>query len=789
MKLILIAKSNLKRKKSDMVVLVLLVALATLLLYMSISVLFQLGNVLDKTNSDLNGASSTLISPSVHTEEIIQIMNEAKAVESVEAHDCLKLSGFQYHKGGETAQTDAQYDFMMEDMSAVRSISKLHILEKAETIKENAIVLPYYMKVALGYQTGDTLILKNGAATYKFSVAGFTENIMFSTPTNLFVFKCYTTTFAMDQMRNQNGVNLVKTYNAELKEEYSSQEFEDYIIGKIGEEIKDFPYLNNSATNYEISKSSTAMTANILMIVVAVFAILLIVIAIVLIRFSIHNSIERNLKNIGVWQASGYTSIQLQLATVLEIMIVVVSGTSFGLLLSGGASGIIGNLVASSIGLMWKQNFSWKSGLFSALVICSLVLCVVILTSWKYKQITPLTALREGFTTHNFKKNSLPLDQVVLPLDSALGIKNIWNEKRKSAAICFIALVLSLTCNMGLSLWLNMASSGNKLIELTGLETPTTMVTLDGKIQKSVDEIKKELEALDETDEIICMTQWNINISHREKETVSFFEIYDHPSRLRANVLIEGRMPKYENEVLLSSLLCKQLGVTSGDVVYLEMKDKSAEFIISGISQHINHMGRKGIITFEGAERLVDGTQPTALNVYGKTGVSYERIEQEYKKIFPQITMVDMVKTIDISFASVKNSMTSICILFVACTMGVVALVIFFLIKSKVIRETKSLGIWKALGFTTGQLMRQMVISYVPVIGVGAILGSVAAYFAIEPVMVLALSFCGIRKCSMDASLLYSSVSVVGIVVTATVVALLCAWKIRKIVPWKMLQE
>ncbi len=110
------------------------------------------------------------------------------------------------------------------------------------------------------------------------------------------------------------------------------------------------------------------------------------------------------------------------------------------------------------------------------------------------------------------------------------------------------------------------------------------------------------------------------------------------------------------------------------------------------------------------------------------------------------------------------------------------------LIKIQLVRDQKQLGIYKALGYTTGQLMMQTAM-YIPVLFAGTILGCILAWFLVNPTFILSLSAFGIKKCNMNVNIIYMFGIIAGIVLWALLIALLCSARIKKITPWKMIQE
>lgn len=116
-------------------------------------------------------------------------------------------------------------------------------------------------------------------------------------------------------------------------------------------------------------------------------------------------------------------------------------------------------------------------------------------------------------------------------------------------------------------------------------------------------------------------------------------------------------------------------------------------------------------------------------------------------------------------------------------------MVVMLLIRTKVIRERKNYGVYKALGFTTKQLMAQTVMSNLPLIVIGALFGIVGSVCLTEYLVVIFLSFAGIRSCNMIVNPIWLVFTFVGITVIALIVAICFSLRIRKVEPAKMLMD
>lgn len=780
-RLFFIAKNNLKKKKSDVVVLVFLTMLAVVLLYMSITAMTNTGKVLDKVYEETNGADFIFITPNKEREQLTELISSQEEVSQCEVIPCLYKSGVKYHRTGERK---SEGSFLLGAMEETRNIQKFTIQEEGEN-KKNSILLPYYFKAGFSYETGDIIFLTLGAHEYEFEVLGFIEDGLFATPLNNEVLRCYLHKDYIEEIKEREKGYLQEgyyEYRVKLKQGQSSYKFDQKLSEIITKEIPDIDRSANLGLNWETTKDGDAIMSNIGMGIIMTFGFLLIGIAIIIIRFSVRNFIQDNMKNIGILQATGYTSNELKNAGIIEMAGIALVGTCFGLLAGYLCGGIIGNLQGMLIGMKWKIGFDIGAACITALLVNVLILFVTVWTVRVYGNITVLNALRGGVSTHNFRKNHVPLDRTKLCLQGALGIKSIAKEKMKSLAICFIVFVLSLASCVGFTLYQNFSLNTDKLVKLSGLDSFNIAIT-----GENLEQVGEELLSWEEVEDVVYYNSNSIKLNKGEESITLTADFWKNPQKLKNETLIEGRLPKYENEIVITTKVSEMLQAAVGDVIYVEGSGERKDYIVSGIDQKISHMGISALMNAKGAERLNGTYTANTLYVYTEKGVTYSQIQKRIKKKYENVTVIDREKIVQNAISSISTSMKLICGLFVTITLFVVYMVVMLLVKTKVVQEKRNYGIYKALGFTTSQLVLQMVCSNLPIMTTGALLGSIGSIYMTDSFIVLFLSFCGVKVCDMVINPVWLVVTVVGITVVSLLVTLCVSMKIRKIEPARML--
>ncbi len=778
-----VAIQNLKKKKGDVVVLFFVIALATVLLYTSLSVFLGMDKVIDNAYERAHTADLLFMS-NVEEDRIREILSSQEEVEEYEATDSIYLLETQYRKEGDEENNQSQ--FCIGSIEEKRNIGKLTGIENID-VQYDSVVLPYYMKVASGYSVGDACYFTFGDKEYEFKVAGFVEDPLFGTPLNISTYSIYISEKCMEDLLAENDTIKSAKYiqhKVRLKQGENSYDFDTKVSPILTKEIPELSETINLGINWEGMKGGLSMMPRISMGILLVFSLLLILVVLIIMRFSIRNHIEMNLKNVGILQAAGYTSSQLNITVLIEMGIIAGVGVVAGILLGIAGSGLIGTFQGVMMGLEWRQNFHMVAAVITLVTVLGIVMLVSFISGRIYKKLSVLESLRGGIHTHNYKKNYFGFDKSRLPIAMNLAGKNMMFEKAKNISIFCMIVLLAFSACVGFGMYENFALRSDNLLKMVGSEAGDVFVS-----GENMEEVGKELEQWPQVEEVLCYGQESIRLESKDGDAVVTCDTWDKPESLQNEMIVRGRLPKYDNEIVLTTGIAKKLNVETGDTIYVTGQRERKDYIVCGIDQKINNMGLKALLNREGAIRLNGSSPVMMLYIYTKGNVDYEHISKEIIHHFPDVAVTDSEKAVKNVSGSVTMAMIAICVIFVMITIFVVAMVEVLLVKSKVIRERKNLGLNKAFGFTTGQLMVQTIMVNLPVITIGAVCGVIISCFFMEQLIVSCLSFCGIEKCPFTINVQWMAITVIGIVVVAIVASGVSAMKIRKIEPVKMLTE
>lgn len=782
----MMAKNNIKKSKVATATLVILIAITTIFLYVGFSVLTNINSFIDDKNTELNGAHFISIIDGKYDQDVKNILESIDGYQYMEREDAItnESANFQDVNTGEK-----QYSMpaLLLNIDTKRTISTVNIIDKAEAIPENGVIVPYVLKASNGCKTGDTLKLIVNDDFIEFQIAGFYEDVIFANPVNVSEYKLFIYDKKFHELLNHPEIGIKCSYIGVITNNISdSANFEKQYTSKLKSVITDQTG-SYASLNYASMKIGTSIFINIIMAILIGFSIIILSIALIVIKFSTTTHIENNIKNIGAMEAIGYTTKQILNSILIEDFMIAIVGYIIGIITSIGVSPLVSGLVSSSIGLKWITNISLSAILVSLIVIVISVLGISYFSAAKIKKITPLTALRNGIETHNFKKNRIPLDKTKLGINTAIGFKGFLYNKKQNIVVGIIVMLLSAVCIFSFSMYYNFAIDYSEMMRLVGMETADVQLI----VQTDEDRIFSEIAKMPEVQNTVKFDGFESTITYNGKESNGRVRNTEDYSKLKINTCVKGRMPIYENEIAITNLMLKELGAKIGDTVSINYDNTNKEYLVVGVTQQISNLGLGATITTEGMERLVPTYKNRSLMIYLKENQSPSDFVTKVNNLYKEQNGqgVNYIESINLMMEAYKSSVSMLVTGCIVITAIIIIFVIFLIIRVRILKEKTRLGVSKALGFTSNQLITHIIISEIPVILVASIVGSILGFFGTNPVMTAMLGSNGIINCNFYTDIRFVIITPLGISIVGLLTILAVASRIKKISPCKMFDE
>ncbi len=782
MKLLMIAKSNINKNKSMMLTLVVLIMFSAILLYVGASVMLKMNTFLDEKNQTLNGSDFSTLASKDYDDLIYGIYEEVGGYTAYEKMEVVSLHGSIEDLTQNSKAQNMEFVFLNGDTK--ESISKLKIILESEEKLPNSIVLPYYLKIAGGYNTGDEIVIKANGIESKYIIYGFAEDVMFATPSNITFYKCYIFGEEFQKLYQRVEGNQYSLIKSKIDPGMDASVYENKFIKILNDKLEGAP-ADMITMNYESMKTGVSIFIILIMVIIIAFSIIIMLIALTVIRFAIVTYIEGNIKNIGSLEALGYTGRELVFSTVLQFTLVALIGIILGLIVAISGTGIITNLASSSIGLRWSSEFSFTAFVIDMVLILVTVLGITYLTAAKLKKITPIVALRSGINTHNFKKNHLPLSKSTLSLNTTVGLKTLLQSRKQNIMVFIIVTLLTFVAVFSFTANYNFNVDNRAFLRLVGIEKSQVMASYYGE---DVEQIFEEIGKMEEVRKTIRMAGVNMTTYLGNREATPIVKVCNNFGDLEIDTIVEGRNPIHDNEITLTGLIAKQLKAKLGDVITLKVNDIEVEFIVVGLSQQTNNLGRGASITEEGMKRINPNFLPSDLYIYLKDNEDINEVKEIIEENYRGTTLFarNMEEEFDTILASFTKAIIGVCFGCIAITLGIITIIIYLLIKIKLIKERINMGIAKAMGFTTKQLVMQMLASFSPVCILGALVGTILAAYFINPILSILLAANGIMNCHFIINPLLLLTVFISISVYSILFTILVSRSVKKITPCEL---
>ena len=666
-----------------------------------------------------------------------------------------------------------------------RTVDRTEIIVEDETINEDYLYLPYQYYTSGGYDIGDTYSFTLDGNQYALKVRGFTNLTFYGCNNNgeyKFIFddENYEKILSSDRAEHEAVV-----INYVLKDGVNPGSFK---IRTNNDVLKTNPgSIVSTQLLDEILFNKTFMALVIAISFLIVTIILIFVVALML-GNSISGYIRENMKTIGALKAIGYTGKDVRASLFLWFSGLAVCGSLAGVVVAYLIMPLVAKIITGQMGLPYQVSFNAAATFLPVVIITGFVLLVTLISSRKIGRIQPITALREGVETHNFRKNHVRLDRSFLGVDLSLAAKTFFSNMKQNVITFVVTGFLIFACVIGLLMYENF--NRNLKLEILTFEMTSGVITTD---RSCADEVYEYLDGRDDIENIREIINLHFNYNNEDRLIVY---IVDDASKLNnTSVCYKGRLPVYDNEIVISGKFAKSYGFEVGDEITLDYGDNSYTYLITGLMQSCNNGGKESVVTQEGAGNITDMSKVPVwywFDISDESNANSEytnKVIEECKDEFGEKigSALNFYETIDGAATTFKSISVMMLALMLVISFVIIVLVFWLLVKALVYHKRKDYGIYKALGFTSGSLMLQTAVSFMPSVILSVLVFSVVSYFVANPYMSMIMVAFGLMKCSFTIPV--GGVVMIGIafIVFAFVCALWQSSRIRKIEAYNML--
>ncbi len=832
-KIIRLSIANIKKHKKESILLGILIMLCVMLLSSSVASFIGIGSITPKMVEE-SGCYRNFVSinQDVYTDKYLVFLEEDSRVESYQhASGCYGNSEIKNYRGtGE----DTILDISFVSESGEKLLEKYEVETTLSEDEIRSIAHPIYLtkssKEKLLVSEGDEItIVFDKKKEFTYTVAGFYDSGLWTMGTKSIVsdedFKILEEhldrfeVIAFNETPGTDANMFIKEFKAFIK---------DVSINETNSKITAFSYDDL----LDINNTNMAL----LSMVIAVMAGVIVIAVMVMIRFRIVTDISDQIVSIGVLEAIGYKSRDIALSYIFEYIIIALAGCILAIVPSIMLAGFQLKNAAASINYSGVVDIPYIVIVIVMIAVLIFIGLIAMTKALSVNKYPPVMALRKGMASHHFKKAYFPIDKTKGNVHIRLALKDFFQNAGKNIGLTVCITVTTVMVLISFALGIFFSNGDNILRSASGHEMPDICIDVTGEADP--ESFAEELRSMPGVERVLVTTS-SISVMVNDNDYGFAVEAYKDFSETETIVLTQGRHPKHDNEIAVTSQADKSIHVKIGDTVTLEYGKIKRDYVVCGV---VNSLVNPSTVymTEEGLKKLYpvytpdsykifleDGTDidefsKTLTDRYGKdlsdiagsevTGDTYEERIRSAAEIKMAKTMKESgvsymeyairvgdeviigstsnmkIRSLEYTLEYYKDIMDMLSQTFAAVSIAlmimsaiVVMIILSILMASTIRKQYRELGIMKGLGYTSKELKFQMAFKIIPPTVIAVIIGTVISFLMFNLLI------------GLIAKITVSIISIVIVDVFILVFCFICAYlsakKIGKISVYELMTE
>ena len=717
-------RANLKSRKGAFVGIALLMMVISLLLTMIFSLKHNVKKSIDDAYIDQNiGTMMLNIDSQKVTDELLQKVKDHELVDHIEtsqailmrSHDiCGKHSNENWLIVGLSDYVKRQFN---DDFTAYE--------DEVHPLSNQGIYLTQGIATNTGCKTGDKIDFTTRAGSYSYTIEGFVVEPVCGASTIGWK-TVYVSPEAYDEMASLVEQNPIPDMVGMVTIVYVYKVYScDLTDGQFAQKINQDTGISNYAYASETSaqmKYYTFIFTDICSSIMMVFAAILIVAVMIIMVHNISMTIEMSYVELGILKAIGFTKTRIRILLALQYFLAQIVGAVVGILLAIPVVAKFGGLFQPITAILAKNDIAFYPSVPVILGIILVSAIFIVLLTGRVGKVSPVKALT-GERKDVYFDSLLNAPVTGKNLSLSLAYRQFSSNKRRYISAILIFAVLSFFM-LSINLMSSVMESKNALLAMGANFYEVTVRKNEGVFtEEEMQEIEETVKETAETDRSVFIRSEYLSINGDK----IMCHVYSDPS---ARNVLKGRAPIYDNEIMITEILADLMNLKIGDTVEVAYQDHAEEFIISGFYAHISDVGKVFSMSKKGADRLgmADFMWYGACLVNSsdadKVGKALEEKFGDSMTISADSNWQDDEDMATIKIATDAMRYTSFVL------SAIFVLVVVSMICSKVFtQERRDLGIFKAIGFTSGKLRFLFAIRFLIVGILGSVLGIVLSLF------------------------------------------------------------
>ena len=602
----LLVRSNLKKSRKTSFAFFLLLMAAMLLSYTGSQLTEGFRRLYQEKAAETNSADFAAVLPrnfcEKYQKEIAGFRQAEEEILVMETSDALLLRNMDIQAGnGEPVNGS----WMIRDADREGTLSSLKIVEYMDQMPENGIYVPYVCRTFFGFGLGDMLTISSGEWEETFIIAGFTEDVLFGSRSNI-AFDLPQASFrSLEEKTGADFDAAVVMIKTEGSVGGLANRFSEFVAGKSDGEM----FYNTSDINY--AEASRSNNLNIYVAVMNAASFIGIAACFMVIWFHMRNTLDKDLKELGTLKAVGYGGGQIVMSYVLQFLFLGLAGGMAGIGLSQCIMPEVIKNIATDIGFVWNTAFLGRAAGRNLLAVLLVIGAVTLFLSRGIFRIRPVEAIEErGKVLPSGRKGGMTMESSPFPVNLSIIFKMISSERIKSILTGVVISVIMCVAGFAVILYVRLVNDKGGMLQVTGTEVYS--VNVQPSRPEDAAEIAREMET-ESVRKVMLAVEPGSSRLLCDNGVYAALGVYSDYGALENPSLHAGRYPKHENETAISGNLAEALGKEIGDTIEVSQIFQEAAgegtFLIVGLTQGcwIVRRGDKTNINKKGTSSILKG--------------------------------------------------------------------------------------------------------------------------------------------------------------------------------------
>lgn len=500
------------------------------------------------------------------------------------------------------------------------------------------------------------------------------------------------------------------------------------------------------------------------------FVIVLLFVVMIVLGHSIRSAIEADYINMGILKTAGFTGRKLRGLQLAQYLSVILAGMVLGLFVSAPLSVLIFYVTLTTTGVQIPASLPVGLCFLSFGTMLLLLALFILWATRKIEQISPVKAIRGDMNSEGNYHKPVPCISG-RNLHLSLALRQILTGKRRYIGACAVAMLLVFFASMigRMDGWLG--ADGKGMMDAFNPADHDLGIQVFGDLTS--EEAEKAVLSFTGITDSYLLAMPNVSVNGVDYTA----NVISDPERFH---ILKGRSCEADDEVVLTEFVAADFGVMIGDTLMIRGDSGSDEYIVSGIYSCANDMGDNIGMSREEYLRIGQDNPHIWCHHYfledtSQKGAITEMLENAYggdvhihENTWPGL------------FGIISAMQVLMIFLYIMVTAFI--LIVTAMTGSRILAaEQRDIGIYKALGFTDGQLRTSFALRFGIVAGIGSCIGQGLAACFTDPLVSGVMKLAGISNFSSRVNVANILFPAAFVTVLFAVFAFLLSGKVKKV--------